>query len=250
MRVALRVLGESVTVEAQEPAGPVRLDEPLPFLRALEDQVIGVAVRQAEAAGAKISCCKGCAACCKAQPVPVTPPEAYALWRLVGSLPALRQREIRARFGDRVSRLRAAGLEGPLLRRDATASMEEARAVAQRYFQLGLVCPFLEDDSCSIYAERPFVCRQYLVTSPASLCQDPFHNPIARLALPIAAAGATLAIAEKTLGAAQFTVPLVLALDYAESHRAELEQTFAAPGLYRDWVQAMTAGDDARDGQS
>ena len=34
--------------------------------------------------------------------------------------------------------------------------------------------------------------------------------------MPIAAAGATLAIAEQMLGTPQFTVPLVLALEYAE----------------------------------
>jgi Fe-S-cluster containining protein len=130
-------------------------------------------------------------------------------------------------------------LEGPLLQREPTTSKAQAQAVAERYFQLGLVCPFLENDSCSIYAERPFVCRQYLVTSPAALCQDPFHNSIARLPVPIAAAGATLEIAEKNLGSPQYTVPLVLAFEYTEGHRAELERTFDAPELYRSWVQAL-----------
>jgi hypothetical protein len=70
-------------------------------------------------------------------------------------------------------------------------------------------------------------CRQYLVTSPAALCEDPFNNPVEPLPVPIAAAGATLQTAEKMLGAPQYTMPLVLALEYAESRRQELERTFA-----------------------
>jgi uncharacterized protein len=31
-------------------------------------------------------------------------------------------------------------------------------------------CPFLEDDKCSIYEHRPFVCRVYHVLSPSELC--------------------------------------------------------------------------------
>jgi Fe-S-cluster containining protein len=245
VRVSLRVLGESVGLEAPQPEGRVRLDEVLPFVRALEDKVIEVAVRHGEAGGSTVSCRQGCAACCKAQPVPITPPEAYALWRLVESLEQPRREQIRARFADRVRRLREAGLDEPFLRRQLTLTNAEARAVAERYFRLGLACPFLEQDSCTIYPERPFVCRQYLVTSPATLCADPFNNPIKPLPMPIAAAGATLHVSEKMLGAPQFTVPLVLALEYAESTRRELQRTFPAPALYQDWVEAL-ASDPAR----
>jgi Fe-S-cluster containining protein len=239
VRVSLRVLGEPITLEAPQPRGSVRLDEVLPFLRALEDRVVEVAIKHGQAEGKSVSCRQGCAACCKAQPVPVTPPEAYALWRMVESMPEPRRGEIWARFADRVERLRQAGLDEPFLRRAPDLTKAEARAVAERYFRLGLACPFLDHDSCTIYADRPFVCRQYLVTSPAALCADPFNNPVEPLPMPIAAAGATLQTAEKMLGAPQYTVPLVLALEYAESRRQELERTFAAQALYQNWIEAL-----------
>jgi Fe-S-cluster containining protein len=245
MRVSLRVLGESVTVEAPQSDGMIRLDEALPFLRALDDRAIDVAVRQAEGRGAKVSCRAGCAACCKAQPVPVTPPEAYALWRLVEGLPEERRAEIRRRFADRVERLRGAGLDKAYLERDPTLTRQRARGVAERYFQLGLVCPFLENDRCSIYAERPFVCRQYLVTSPAALCDDPLHNPVQPVAMPVAAASATLEAAARVLGAEQYTVPLVLALEYAETCQRELGQAFPAKEVFARWLEALARGADA-----
>jgi Fe-S-cluster containining protein len=239
VRVELRVLGESVAAEGAAPYGPVRLDEALPLMRALDDGAIALAVRRTEATGRSVSCCKGCSACCRAQPVPVTPAEAYALLRLVESLPEPRRTAVRERFADRVSRLEASGLHDVYLRRGGSLTAEQARDVARRYFGLALVCPFLEDDACGIYPERPFVCRQYLVTSPAELCRDPFTNPVEPIPMPVAAAGAALQTAEDLLGTPQYTVPLVLALEYAEAHREELERTYDARDLFRRCVEAL-----------
>jgi hypothetical protein len=155
-------------------------------------------------------------------------------------MPEPRRTAIRERFADRVERLRTAGLDAPFLNRDPNLSNTAARAVAEHYFRLGLVCPFLEDDACSIYPDRPFVCRQYLVTSPAELCADPFHNPVKPLPVPIAAAGAVLATATELLGRPQYTIPLVLALDYATAHRTELEHTFPSPDLFRRSLSALS----------
>jgi Fe-S-cluster containining protein len=174
----LRVLGQTRQVEGQVPAGQVRPDEVLPLLRAIDNAAIDQAEEQSAAAGRPVTCCRGCSACCRSQPVPITPAEAYAIALLVERLPEPRQSEVKAAFADRVSRLQAAGLAADYLQREADVSMEEARSVARRYFSLGLVCPFLENDACGIYHERPFVCRQYLVSSPPALCSNPFENKV------------------------------------------------------------------------
>ncbi len=150
MRVALRVLGERIAVEAPQPGEQARIDEVLPLLRAIDDQAIGLAVQRSEAAGEPISCRKGCSTCCRAQPVPVTPPEAHALLRLVEALPEPRRTVIRDRFADRVERLRAADLLTPFLDRDPNLSNEAARAIAERYFRLGLVCPLRTTPAASM----------------------------------------------------------------------------------------------------
>lgn len=238
-RLMLRIAGEAVEVTAPIPAGEMRLDQTLPLLRQIDDLAIEQAARASEARDKKISCCRGCAACCRAQPVPVTPPEAYALWRLVNALPEPRQSEVRARFAEGARQLHAAGLADAYLDRDRNLSPEQARTIARRYFQLGLVCPFLVEDACGIYAQRPFVCRQYLVTSAVKLCENPFDNPVDVLAVPLAAASSLQRVCREKLGADQFTVPLVLALEYAELHRAELERTFESVGLIERCVEAL-----------
>jgi Fe-S-cluster containining protein len=236
----LRILGESVEVTAEVPQGQVRLDQVLPLLRQIDDVAIDRAVEKSEADGKLISCCRGCSACCRAQPVPVTPAEAYALWRLVENLPEPRRSDIRAQFADRARRLFEAGLADVYLDRDPNLSQERARNVARQYFVLGLACPFLSDDgACGVYSDRPFVCRQYLVTSPAELCINPFDNPVEVLPIPIAAAGAFQKVSTQMVGREQFTIPLTLALEYVERHRVELERTFESRELANQCVKEL-----------
>jgi Fe-S-cluster containining protein len=241
VRVALRIYGEPLAVEGDAPAGPARLDELLPIFRKVDNAVIDRAVARVEATGEKVSCAKGCSACCRAQPVPVTPPETHALSRLVDSLPEPRRSEVRVAFADRVARLRSAGLYDTFMHRDPDLTADDARRIADRYFRLGLVCPFLVDDACGIYEDRPFVCRQYLVTSPAALCSDPLHNPVKPVPMPLRFATAALTVAEQLAGRPQHTVPLVLALEYAEAHRDELNQQYDGRDMFGRFVKALAS---------
>lgn len=239
LRIELTVFDRPVAIKGDVPTGPVRPDELLPFLYSADNAVIGAAIAQVERQGKRISCAKGCSACCRAQPVPVTPAEAHALAQLVAALPEPKRTEIRARFADRVALLKAAGLFELFVREVDLVDREQARAAATEYFRLGIVCPFLEEDACSIHPSRPFVCRQYLVTSPAELCANPLDNPVEVLPVPIGAAGAMLKAAEPVAGRAQLTIPLVLALEYDQRHHSELQRTGDAEGLLRRWFAAL-----------
>ena len=242
IELVLRIDGEPLRVAAPQPPARARLDELLPAMQAIDNSAIDHAVRKAEASGAHVTCAKGCSACCRAQPVPVTPPEAHALLLLVEAMPAPRRREVEARFADRVGRLREAGLADAFLHRDPGLSADGARSLARDYFALGLVCPVLEDDACSIHPRRPFVCRQYLVTSDPALCADPFENPVDVVPMPLQAATAMLSAASEAMGAPQHTVPLTLALEHARLHRDALRQRVDAEPVFRDWLQALSSG--------
>jgi Fe-S-cluster containining protein len=241
IQLTLRIDGAPVAVSAPQPPAHGRLDQLLPALHAIDNAAIDHSVRKAEQAGATVSCAKGCSACCRAQPVPVTPPEAFALLTLVEALPAPRRAEVEARFADRERRLADAGLADAFLQRDPAMTPQDARALAKAYFALGLACPFLEDDACSIHPQRPFVCRQYLVASDPALCADPFANAVDVIPMPLHAASATLSVTQATIGGQQHTVPLTLALEHARRHREELSRRFDAEPLLRRWLQALAA---------
>jgi len=239
VRVTFTVNGRPVTVEARVPDRPARFDELLPALRAMDDRLIDAAVAASEAAGERVSCSKGCSACCRTQPVPVTPPEAFALARLVDALPEPRRSAVRAAFAATAERLRAADLYETYMRRDPATTRETALTAVRRYMALALACPFLVDDACSIYPDRPFVCRQYLVTSPPDLCTAPLDNPVRPVRAPAAFASALLQAAERLSGHAQYTVPLALALDYAAAHGDDLARTYEAKAGFGAVMHAL-----------
>jgi Fe-S-cluster containining protein len=239
IRVVFTVNGRPVPVEARVPDRAVRFDELLPALRQMDDRLIDAAVADREAAGERVSCSKGCSACCRTQPVPITPPETLALARLVDALPEPRQSAVRAAFAAAVTQLRTADIYDVYMRRDPAMTRETAIAAVRRYMTLALACPFLVDEACGIYADRPFVCRQYLVTSPPDLCAAPLDNPVRPVRAPAAFASAMLKASETLSGRATYTVPLVLALDYAAANRGELERTYDAKSGFGEVMKAL-----------
>src|SRR5437762_2619918 len=90
------------------PAGPTPLPQVLPLAHGLADAVTRMAEQAVEQQGEKITCRKGCAACCRTM-VPISEIEARGLRALVDSLPEPRRTQIRERFADALRRLDQAG---------------------------------------------------------------------------------------------------------------------------------------------
>jgi hypothetical protein len=72
-----------------------------------------------------------------------------------------------------------------MVNEDWLAETDSARQLALDYFYQRIPCPFLEDESCSIYPIRPLICREYLVTSPPEHCFDPATLQTVPVHLPL-----------------------------------------------------------------
>jgi Fe-S-cluster containining protein len=152
------------------PNAAIPAAEIVPALQGLVNAVVEAAER-----GKAISCRKGCGACCR-QLVPVSRTEGERLLQLVEAMPAERRARLNARFAAAEAAIEAAGLKDRQGRSD--------RELSTAYFALGVPCPFLEEESCSIHPDRPLVCREYLVTSPAELCAGPAQEGVTPVAVP------------------------------------------------------------------
>lgn len=152
------------------PSAAVPAADIVPALQGLVNAVVAAAE-----AGKTISCRKGCGACCR-QVVPISRTEGERLLQLLDAMPADRRTAIEQRFSEAEARLGAAGVDAPAGRTD--------REFSVAYFAQRIPCPFLEEESCSIHIERPLVCREYLVTSPAELCAGPVQDGVRPLAVP------------------------------------------------------------------
>lgn len=148
--------------------------------------------------GVSVSCAKGCGACCR-QLVTISLPEAFALADTLAGKPETDRPAFQSRLAQAETRLAVADLDLELdSLGDPEFPADEHYELARRYFRLGLPCPFLVDESCSIYTERPALCRQYLVSSPAAHCSDPFRqtvtpiNPVPQISESLAGVSAQL----------------------------------------------------------
>jgi Fe-S-cluster containining protein len=198
-------------------AGPMRLIELLPLANSLANAVADVGVDGIQKEGKKISCKKGCGACCR-QLVPISEVEARRIAEVVDELPEPRRTEVRSRFAAARQRLDEAGLLQRLQERSQW-QRDDLRTIGLEYFRLGVACPFLEEESCSIYQDRPVACREYLVTSPPEHCANPTSESVRCVPLPLRVVPALMRFAPVLPGAKFIRwVPLLMAPEWAATH--------------------------------
>src|SRR5436190_450216 len=120
----------------------------LPFFRAVAEAIVDRGIRHVEAEGKMVSCRAGCGACCR-QLVPITPAEAHQVASVVEALAEPRRTTVRQRFADARARLAETPLLA-MLEDPGTFTDGDLQRLGLDYFALGIACPFLEDESCSI----------------------------------------------------------------------------------------------------
>lgn len=127
-----------------------------------------------------VQCSKGCFYCCHSV-VSVSAPEVFRIVRLLSSA------------GERPAVLdRAAVIERSKARSGATIDA----VLSKRH-----PCPLLIDDACSIHAERPMGCRQFLSANVEG-CRTAFANDVGEMPFIPAAANAGLIFRSLLMGAA------------------------------------------------
>jgi len=217
LNVDLDVGARRFHAQIEVPTTPTCPRSLLPLAQAVTDAAVSGAVEDAAAFGLSIPCQAGCGACCR-QLVPLTEAEAYHICALVEALPEPRRAVIRARFADAKARLAASGLMETIDRPEEW-SFDPPWPLGFRYFELRIPCPFLENESCSIHAQRPLICREYVVVTPAECCASPRPGEVKCLHLKLDAWWAMSQIAPPSPPTRRSPfVPLVLALDWAAAH--------------------------------
>jgi hypothetical protein len=88
------------------------------------------------------------------------------------------------------------------------------------YGHLQLSCPLLDENLCSMYAERPTACREHIVTASSSLCQlESSDNPNV-VQMPVSINEALGQLAAELEGTEVEAVMLPLSVPWAEDNLA------------------------------
>lgn len=220
------------------PSAGMRLSELAWNAMALDERMIGMAVASEAKQGRQVACQKGCGACCR-QAVPVTPAEAWMLADVVASFPADRKAKVLGRFAAARDRLAQEGFGDRSL--SGTATESDVLALGLDYFRLGIPCPFLEEESCSIHPHRPSSCREYLVTSPAAHCSRPGELPISAVPLATSLTEGLSKLSAMVLDTEPHVIPMTLALEWAAEHGEEGRRRYDGAFLLGALVELLGA---------
>jgi len=244
-RFALKVQDTTIELSAQLPTGPTGPKSLLPVLRNLSDSLTELAVRRAEQLGEKLSCREGCGACCR-QAVPISATEARMLSQWLGKQPEDRRTVLRERFRNAANRLERTGIAQRVRAGVNATDRGTMHALSLDYFALGIACPFLEEERCTIHAIRPLRCREYLVASPAENCAHPQTMEIDGIKPPVALS--QILSRWNASGDAQKPELILLAMldEWVAAHPEDEERAHrTAPEMLQEFLRAF-----ARDAQA
>jgi Fe-S-cluster containining protein len=204
---------------------PMRLSELVPLLHHLTDQAVGLAIAQVGREGKELSCRAGCGVCCH-QLVPVNPAEVFYMVEKLLQMPLEKRKTPLERFERNQDALVPGGLIEAI---GSLGTTGEINDVAREYFNCGLPCPFLENQSCAIHSWRPVACREYNVTSPPAYCANPFTNKIDTVPFRRIVSDGVGRLCGDVAGLPSGSIPMPQLFDYFETYREVSRRTF--PGI-------------------
>jgi len=232
--ITLQTPSGEVSTAVGVPTSFVPVTAILPLMRGLGEEAQALEQRKLSEAGRTVSCQMGCAACCRML-VPISAPEAFALAdRVERSVEGERARLL-TQLDLASQRLAQAGLLKQLIALSDSASPitdEAIEPLNRAYYTLRMACPFLHDEVCSIYEDRPAACRELAVTSPATYCQDMTNASIQPVPVAVRISTTLSLLWAELTGTVPRLIPLPLAIDWAARHQAEKARTWGGTELF------------------
>ncbi len=239
VKFTLRVWDANIAIEADLPEGQVKPAALLPVLQKLSNSMTDLTVLHAERQGQALSCREGCGACCR-QAVPITAVEARAIAVWLDAQPEERQSILRERFRQAAARLEEAGIAEEIRTSAIGGGKDAMHALGLRYFALGIACPFLEEERCTIHEMRPLRCREYLVASAAEHCAHPETKQIEGLKPPVALSRILGRWDASGDAQAEEIVLLTMLDEWAAKHPASKERAHrTSPEMLQEFLHAF-----------
>ena len=232
--ISLQTPSGEISTAVGVPAGFVPITAILPLMRSLGGEAQALEQRRLLEAGQRISCEKGCAACCRML-VPISVPEAFALTNAIDQLDQNERNRLLAKLDLAQQQLARAGILKQLssLADSSEPLNDEAIEPLNRaYYALRMPCPFLDNETCSIYADRPAACRELAVTSPATECQEMTKQTVQPVPVAVRLSTALSLLWADLTGTAPRLIPLPLAVDWARRHKEEQTNQWAGTELF------------------
>jgi Fe-S-cluster containining protein len=219
-------------------AGNAHLADIVPAARVICDKITDTTTEQIRIQGGCVPCHKGCATCCSYL-VSLSVPEIlrfreefflkqkYRSNQILQTYLSAAKKIISHRPPNQVLKFFANSLDNPF----------ELNLLSDWYAGLNLACPFLCNSQCSIYQQRPFVCREHFVSNPVHSCYGSCDNGEV-IEMPVQM-GFILCRLTKELCDIGDAVMMPLALAWCESNKQLCERTWPAAKMTKLFIEII-----------
>jgi Fe-S-cluster containining protein len=233
------VFGESLRAQIGVKDRPARLPEMVPMARSLSDRLVNAVKKQLLANGKAISCRKGCFHCCY-YIVPVLSAEAFLIRDEIMALPPAERKPVLENFLNAIERIHSAKIPAYDVRTAGDDPMKNCMEnIANWYRELNIACPLLADNACSMYEQRPLICRECLTISPPVTCKNDSQVTPESVELPVSITRVFTSAADKLEAATSGISLLPLLIPWCESNPQKAEQAWPAKMMVEYFVEAV-----------
>ncbi len=239
----LDILGKEVNFSIGVGKGQAGLADIVPLARTLCAEITDVVLESIRSDGGRIPCCKGCYACCKPGLVPLSVPQVLRLKEEIAAAPGYRRESMLRACLLAARRILSQKPPKSFMGRTAEASPAgpvDLDLVSDWYAGLKLACPFLDNNLCNIYEQRPLACREYFIKGSVGMCKG--QGGIAEVVeMPVQVPNALAQLASELEGTSVEAVILPLALVWCEDNPARAERTWPAAMMVKRFVEIVKA---------
>lgn len=237
----LDILGKKVNFSIAVSKGQATLADIVPLARSVCTKITDVVVESICSDGGRIPCRKGCAACCGPYLVPLSVPEALRLNEEISAAPPNQRESVLRACLFAARRILSQKPPKPFIGQAAVTSPvnhEELNLFSNWYKSLELSCPFLYNDMCFIYEQRPLACRELFVKGSAEACRG--EHGIAELVLmPVKMPNALAQLAGDFEGTTAEAVILPLTLAWYEQNKQRAVRTWPAVMMVKRFLEIV-----------
>jgi Fe-S-cluster containining protein len=111
--------------------------------------------------------------------------------------------------------------------------------VGEWYSEKQVSCPLLENDVCTIYAQRPLACREYLVKTPTQWCHPKYVERVKEVGLPLSVLESLGKAVAELEGTSVEAVMLPLILPWIENNQERINRKWPSHKMAQCFLNTL-----------
>ena len=231
----LDVAGKTVQFRIDVAAKQATLADIVPLARRLSTKLAILFLERLRENGQSIPCCKGCSACCSYL-IPLSVPEVFRLREELLAMPSSKSSRILKSCVIAAKRILDKSHEDIDANKLTKNNLAQKDEISKWYTSLKLTCPFLSEDLCLLYEQRPLACREHIVTGSAVSCETGHRTEPNVAPMPVSILEALGLLAAELEQSDVEAVMLPLALPWTQDNLQRSRQTWPAVTMVKRFV--------------